>query len=66
MLILMVLVTPVTLVTSAQMVHFDFFYNQLSSEANGFKVAVVGETVTQADGTIDIGVGVDSTTLDLE
>ena len=51
--------------TSAQKVHFDFFYNQLSSEANGFKVAVVGETVTQADGTIDIGVGVDSTTLDL-
>ena len=45
--------------------HFDFFYNQLSSDTEAFKVAVVGETVTQSDGTIDIGVGVDSTTLDL-
>ena len=45
--------------------HFDFFYNQLSSATEAFKAAVVGETVTQADGTIDIGVGVDSTTLDL-
>ena len=45
--------------------HFDFFYNQLSSVTEAFKAAVVGETVTQADGTIDIGVGVDSTTLDL-
>jgi len=45
--------------------HFDFFYNQLSSDTNAFKAAVVGETVTQANGTIDIGVGVDSTTLDL-
>ncbi|MDA8962933.1 thrombospondin type 3 repeat-containing protein [Pseudomonadales bacterium] len=45
--------------------HFDFFYNQLSSETNAFKAAVVSETVTQSDGTIDIATGVDSTTLDL-
>jgi len=45
--------------------HFDFFYNQLSSDTNAFKAAVVGETVTQFGGTIDIGTGVDSTTLDL-
>jgi hypothetical protein len=45
--------------------HFDFFYNQLSSDTGAFKAAVVGETVTQANGFIDIGTGVDSTTLDL-
>ena len=45
--------------------HFDFFYNQLSSDTGEFKAAVVGETVTQANGFIDIGTGVDSTTLDL-
>jgi hypothetical protein len=45
--------------------HFDFFYNQLSSDTGAFKAAVVGETVTQANGLIDIGTGVDSTTLDL-
>jgi len=45
--------------------HFDFFYNQLSSDTGAFKAAVVGETVTQATGFIDIGTGVDSTTLDL-
>ena len=45
--------------------HFDFFYNQLSSGPATYKAAVVGETVTQSDGTIDIGIGVDSTTLDL-
>ncbi|MDB2410660.1 thrombospondin type 3 repeat-containing protein [Pseudomonadales bacterium] len=45
--------------------HFDFFYNQLSSDTGAFKAAAVGETVTQADGTVDIGTGVDSTTLDL-
>ena len=45
--------------------HFDFFYNQLSSDTGAFKAAVVGETVTQATGFIDIGTDVDSTTLDL-
>jgi CubicO group peptidase (beta-lactamase class C family) len=45
--------------------HFDFFYNQLSSETSAFKAALVTETVTQTDGAIDIGTGVDSTTLDL-
>ena len=50
---------------SESIYHFDFFYNQLSSDTNAFKAAVVGETVTQSDGTIDIGTGVDSTTLDL-
>ena len=45
--------------------HFDFFYNQLSSGPATYKAAVVAETVTQSDGTIDIGIGVDSTTLDL-
>ena len=45
--------------------HFDFFYNQLSSGPATYKAAVVGETVTQSDGTIDIATGVDSTTLDL-
>ena len=44
--------------------HFDFFYNQLSSTADTFKVSVLGETVTQSNGTVDIAVGVDSTVLD--
>ena len=52
-------------VSFGQVVHFDFFSNQLSSEADAFKVALVSETVSQADGSIDIGVGVDSTVLDL-
>ena len=52
---------------SESVYHFDFFYNQLSSATNAFKAAVVGETVTQADGTIDIGLNldVDITSLDL-
>ena len=50
---------------SESVYHFDFFYNQLSSDTDAFKAAVVGETVTQFNGFIDIGVGVDSTTLDL-
>ena len=52
---------------SESVYHFDFFYNQLSSATNAFKAAVVGETVTQSDGTIDIGLNldVDITSLDL-
>ncbi|MDB2409551.1 serine hydrolase [Pseudomonadales bacterium] len=52
-------------VNTGSVYHFDFFYNQLSSDTNAFKTAVVSETVTKSDGTIDIGVGVNSTTLDL-
>ena len=52
-------------IITARPIHFDFFYNQLSSETGAFKAAVVGETVTQSDGTIEVGVGVDSTDLDL-
>ena len=51
--------------TAESVYHFDFFYNQLSSAANAFKAAVVSETVSQADGTVDMGVGVNSTTLTL-
>ena len=52
---------------SESMYHFDFFYNQLSSDINTFKAAVFSETVTQVDGAIDIGLvfGSDITSLDL-
>ena len=50
---------------SESIYHFDFFYHQLSSNGTEFKAAVVGETVTQSNGIIDIGTGVDSTTLNL-
>ena len=50
--------------STASIYHFDFFYNQLSSATDLFKVAVVGETVSQANGSVDIGVGVDSTILE--
>ena len=58
-------VDPDPLNSESRFTTSTFFYNQLSSVTEAFKAAVVGETVTQADGTIDIGVGVDSTTLDL-